>query len=170
MSNVTTPDPITNQERVMVRQTATGFEQGIAAMAGFFTAGPLGAAASWATIRGLQGKWAPWAILGVVGAPVCVIVQAVTIGMLNSASTPSTSQPQQAQNTVKEQVASLPAYNVSTSGGSTLVTKCNNLKAAQQRGDLGEVMNISFMIGFDHDTPFSTEVSEDCASVGVAVN
>lgn len=78
-------DPITNDTRVMVRQTATGFEQGIAAAAGFFTAGPLGALASWGTLRGLQGKWAPWAILGFIGAPVCIGVQAVGLGVMAGA-------------------------------------------------------------------------------------
>ena len=79
-------DPIENNvSRVLVRQTATGFEQGIAAAAGFFTAGPLGALASWGTIRGLQGKWAPWAILGFIGAPVCVGVQLVGLGVVGGA-------------------------------------------------------------------------------------
>ena len=85
MTNLT-PDPIENNvSRVLVRQTATGFEQGIAAAAGFFTAGPLGALASWGTIRGLQGKWAPWAILGFIGAPVCVGVQLVGLGVVGGA-------------------------------------------------------------------------------------
>lgn len=64
MNNVTTTDPVAAQERVMVRQTATGFEQGIAAFMGFFTAGPIGAVAAWGAIRGLQGKWTPWFLLG----------------------------------------------------------------------------------------------------------
>ena len=60
------PDPITsNQQQVLVRNTATGFEQGIAAVAGLVTCGPVGALASWGTIRGLQGKWTPWFIIGV---------------------------------------------------------------------------------------------------------
>ena len=65
MNNTTTPDPITNQERVMIRQTATGFEQAIACTTGFFTAGPIGALAAWGAIRGLQGKWTPWFLLGI---------------------------------------------------------------------------------------------------------
>ena len=81
-----TPDPIENNvERVLVRQTATGFEQGIAAGAGFFTAGPLGALCAWGTIRGLQGKWAPWTILGIIGAPVCVGIQLVGLGVVGAA-------------------------------------------------------------------------------------
>ena len=81
----TTPDPITTQERVLVRSTATGFEQTIAAMAGFFTAGPLGAIASWGALRGLQGKWAPWFILGVPYAIAINIVQLVIIATISGA-------------------------------------------------------------------------------------
>ena len=80
---VTTPDPITTTtERVLVRQTATGFEQAIAGVAGLFTAGPLGALASWATIRGVQGKWTPWFVLGVVAAPVLGVGQIVVVGAM----------------------------------------------------------------------------------------
>ena len=71
----TTPDPITIQERVLVRSTATGFEQGIAAMAGLFTAGPLGSLAAWGALRGLQGKWAPWFILGIPASLALNVVQ-----------------------------------------------------------------------------------------------
>ena len=92
MSN-TTPDPIDNTERVLVRSTATGFEQTIAAMAGFFTAGPLGAVASWGALRGLQGKWAPWFILGVPSAIAINIVQLVIIATVTGAfSEPETKQ------------------------------------------------------------------------------
>ena len=77
-----TSDPVTNQERVLVRSTATGFEQTIAAIAGFFTAGPLGAVASWGALRGLQGKWAPWFILGVPSAIAINIVQIVILATL----------------------------------------------------------------------------------------
>lgn len=82
--NNTTPDPITAQERLLVRSTATGFEQSIAAMAGFFTAGPVGALASWGALRGLQGKWAPWFVLGVPSAIVINIVQLMIIGAILS--------------------------------------------------------------------------------------
>ena len=76
----TLPDPITNnQERVMVRNTATGFEQGVAAAAGLFTAGPIGALASWGAIRGLQGKWTPWFILGVPAAAAINVVNTVAV-------------------------------------------------------------------------------------------
>ena len=83
MSN-TTPDPITSQERILVRSTVTGFEQGIAAMAGFFTAGPMGSVAAWGAIRGLQGKWAPWFILGVPAAIAINVVQLTIIGAILS--------------------------------------------------------------------------------------
>ena len=76
----TTPDPITDQSRILVRQTATGFEQCIAGMAGLLTAGPLGALAAFGAIRGLQGKWAPWTILGTVAAPVLLVGQLAVIG------------------------------------------------------------------------------------------
>jgi hypothetical protein len=56
------------QTATLVRGSVTGFEQGIAALAGLFTAGPLGALASWAAIRGVQGKWTPWFILGIPSA------------------------------------------------------------------------------------------------------
>ena len=75
----TTQDPINTQERVLVRSTATGFEQGIAAMAGFFTAGPIGSVAAWGALRGLQGKWAPWFILGIPASIAINITQLVVI-------------------------------------------------------------------------------------------
>ncbi len=78
----TTPDPITTQERVLVRSTATGFEQGIAATAGFFTAGPLGSLAAWGALRGLQGKWAPWFILGIPASVALNVVQLLIIAAI----------------------------------------------------------------------------------------
>ena len=61
--------PVTTGEKsTLIRHSVTGLEQGIAAMAGFFTAGPLGALASWAVIRGVQGKWTPWFVLGIPAA------------------------------------------------------------------------------------------------------
>ena len=85
----TTPDPITpNTERVLVRNTVTGFEQGIAATAGLFTAGPVGALASWATIRGVQGKWTPWFILGIPASIVLNVVQLLTLGLIIDATYP----------------------------------------------------------------------------------
>ena len=73
--NVVTADPVTNDGRVMVRQTVTGMEQCIAAGAGLITAGPLGAAAAWGMIKGVQGKWAPWTVCGFVAAPILGIIQ-----------------------------------------------------------------------------------------------
>lgn len=67
MSNQQSPTDSGDQATV-VRGEVTGFEQGIAALAGLFTAGPLGALASWAAIKGVQGKWAPWFILGIPSA------------------------------------------------------------------------------------------------------
>jgi len=85
----TTPDPITpNTERVLVRNTVTGFEQGIAATAGLLTAGPAGALASWATIRGVQGKWTPWFILGIPASIVLNVVQLMTLGLIIEATNP----------------------------------------------------------------------------------
>ena len=55
-------------------------------MVGLFTAGPLGAVASWGTIRGTQGKWAPWAMLGCVGAPVLGILQLAVISAASNAA------------------------------------------------------------------------------------
>ena len=82
----TTPDPITTQERVLVRSTATGFEQGIAATAGFFTAGPLGSLAAWGALRGLQGKWTPWFILGVPAAVAINVVNVLIIAAITGAT------------------------------------------------------------------------------------
>ena len=83
----TTPDPIDqNTQRVLVRNTASGFEQGIAAVAGLFTAGPLGMLCSWGAIRGLQGKWAPWFILGIPSAIVLIIIQVALLGILVEAT------------------------------------------------------------------------------------
>ena len=73
--NVVTADPVTNDGRVMVRQTVTGMEQCIAAGAGLITAGPLGAAAAWGMIKGVQGKWAPWTVCGFVAAPILGVIQ-----------------------------------------------------------------------------------------------
>ena len=80
-----TNDPVNDTQRVVVRQSATGFEQGIAAVAGLMTAGPLGSLAAWGALRGLQGKWTPWFILGIPAATVINIVQiaALTPHMMN---------------------------------------------------------------------------------------
>ena len=74
-------DPTDNSHRVLIRNTVTGFEQGIAALAGLFTGGPIAAIASWGAIRGLQGKWTPWFILGI---PSCVVINLINIAILAS--------------------------------------------------------------------------------------
>lgn len=79
-SSIVTTDPVSHNSRVLVRQTATGFEQAIAATAGLFTAGPLGAIASWATIRGCQGKWTPWFVLGLPAFFVINVINIAVIG------------------------------------------------------------------------------------------
>ena len=75
----TVEDPIDNSQRVLVRNTVTGFEQGIAAVTGFLTSGPIGALASWGIIRGVQGKWTPWFIIGI---PLCVIINLINIFLI----------------------------------------------------------------------------------------
>ena len=67
-------DPIDSSQRVLVRNTVTGFEQGIAAVIGLFTAGPIGALAAWGTIRGVQGKWTPWVLLGI---PLSIVINLI---------------------------------------------------------------------------------------------
>lgn len=110
-------DPITEgQTRTVVRQSVTGFEQGIAAGAGLLTAGPLGAVASWATIRGLQGKWAPWTILGFIGAPVCLGVQLIGLGMFGTALDTVTPNRAPQQTSSIEQVQEAPTEGKSPSG------------------------------------------------------
>ena len=69
-----------------MRSTVTGFEQGIAALAGLLTAGPVGSLAAWGAIRGLQGKWAPWFILGVPAAVVINVVQLALLLLITGAA------------------------------------------------------------------------------------
>tara|TARA_B100001121_G_C18599684_1_gene578876 strand:+ start:66 stop:575 length:510 start_codon:yes stop_codon:yes gene_type:complete len=162
----TTPDPITNNvDRVLVRSTATGFEQGIAAVAGLLTCGPIGALASWGTIRGLQGKWAPWFIIGVPSAVVINVVNVAALAVIGSMGTEA---PKQQDVSSSLNSSGLPAYNISDKAGdTTLVQKCQQLQRAQNNNDLGEIMRISGAIGWNHDTPWNTDVDQDCASVGV---
>ena len=141
----TTPDPITaNTERVMVRNTATGFEQGIAAVAGFFTAGPVGALASWGTIRGLQGKWTPWFILGIPAAPVLLFGQLVFLGSV----IPDT---KTSEMTRSEQAA--------------LVTTCSDLRTAQRTDDAQAEIALSWDMGYQHG--IGNDIAGACSSVGV---
>ncbi len=165
----TTPDPISNNvDRVLVRQTATGFEQGIAAVAGLLTCGPVGALASWGTIRGLQGKWAPWFIMGVPSAVVINVVNIAALGVLGSMAPESAPVPAPEVSSIERSFSSdLPSYNVSNTGGTTLVQKCQQIAQAQNNSDFGKVLSLSYQVGADHDTPWNTDVDEDCASVGV---
>ena len=128
----TTPDPITpNTERVMVRSTVTGFEQGIAALTGLLTAGPVGALASWGVIRGVQGKWAPWAILGIPAAPVLGFIQLVTLGAILESSNPSPSYTPSNTSSVQEE-------RVVTRSGVTLA----NYNRIQSGMSYSQVVNI----------------------------
>ena len=61
----------------------------------------------------------------------------------------------------------LPTYNNPTSGSTTLIEKCKRLAVATQQLDLTEVAEISFQIGFEHDTPLTSTPDQDCASVGI---
>ena len=61
----------------------------------------------------------------------------------------------------------LPTYNNPTSGSTTLIEKCKRLAVATQQLDLTEVAKISFQIGLEHDTPWTSTVDQDCASVGI---
>jgi len=162
----TTPDPISNNvDRVLVRSTATGFEQGIAATAGLLTCGPLGALASWGTIRGLQGKWAPWFIIGVPSAVVINVINVAALAVIGSMGTEA---PKQQDVSSSLNSSGLPHYNISDKAGdTTLVQKCQQLQQAQYDNDLGQIMRISGLIGWNHDTPWNTDVDQDCASVGV---
>ena len=71
-----------NQPVVLTQGTATGFEQGTAAVVGLLTAGPLGAVAGWGAIVGFQGKWLPWTLTGVVAAPVIGFFQLVILAAM----------------------------------------------------------------------------------------
>ena len=80
--NCLTSDAVENMGNVLVTSTVTRFDQGIAATAGFFTAGPLGALASWATIRGCQGKWTDWFVLGLPAVITINVLNIALIGVL----------------------------------------------------------------------------------------
>ena len=154
----TTPDPITpNTERVMVRNTVTGFEQGIAALTGLLTAGPVGALASWGVIRGVQGKWAPWAILGIPAAPVLGFIQLVTLGAILTSSSPSPSYtPSNTSQVQQESVYDTP--------DNSLLNKCRQMKVAQDNLEFGEVMSIAFNMGYEHGV---TDADDACEALGV---
>ena len=84
------------QTSTLVRVSVTGFEQGVAALAGLFTAGPLGALASWAAIRGVQGKWTPWFILGI---PSAIAINAFYFGIIYAYTSIATKHPERTEET-----------------------------------------------------------------------
>lgn len=103
-----------DQSATLVRGSVTGFEQGIAAVAGLFTAGPLGALASWAVIRGVQGKWTPWFIVGI---PSAIAINAFYFGIFYGYTTIANSGKQQVSQqrdaiNNRLQIPSEPAANV----------------------------------------------------------
>ena len=169
-ANTTIPTAASTQQAVLIRNTVTGGEQAIAGVAGLLTAGPLGALASWGALRGLQGKWAPWFVLGIPAAPVLGLVQLAVVGAIMSPSkdyTPSAPAPATVERSISSVGASLPSFNQPRNGGeTTLVNKCQRLATAQDSYDFGEVMEISFQIGFEHDTP-NLSVDEACSAVGI---
>jgi len=141
----TTPDPITaNTERVMVRNTATGFEQGIAGVAGMLTAGPLGALAAWCTIRGLQGKWTPWFILGIPAAPVLLIGQLMFLGAV---------------------IPDTKTSELSRSEQAALATTCADLRTAQRTDDVSALASLGWEMGYQYG--ISNDVAGASSSVGV---
>lgn len=142
----TTADPVQNNvERVIVRQSATGFEQGIAAIIGLCTAGPLGALASWGTLRGLQGKWTPWFLLGLPAAPVLLVGQLVVVGA--AMDTPDRD-----------------PRTFSNAERISLQSTCYDLRKAKQQGDVGESFRLGYTIGSEYGT---SDVDGACAAVGV---
>ena len=172
-ANTTIPTAASTQQAVLVRNTATGGEQAIAAVAGLLTAGPLGALASWGALRGLQGKWAPWFVLGIPAAPILGLVQFGVLGALMAPSTdytPSNPEPtsiEQAYTAPSTTSSSLPSFNQPRNGGeTTLVSKCQRLATAQEDNDFGSLMELSFQIGFEHDAS-DLSVDEACSAVGV---
>lgn len=148
-------------------------DQTIAAVLGFLTAGPIGALASWGSIRGFQGRWVPWIFIGVPAAVVINIFNLIALGFLiggDESPVVSPADPSPSVSQSKTEVgppSSLPAYNESNSGGSTLVEKCQAIVAAQNADNLFRVAQLSFQVGFEHDTPWNSDVDEDCESVGV---
>ena len=70
------------QELVYVRGTVTSSEQVLAGAIGLVTAGPLGAFASAFTLKGRAREMGPWTMAGVVGVPVCWLVQGMVLSGL----------------------------------------------------------------------------------------
>ena len=165
--------PLRDNGPVSDTPIVTGTQQSMAAVMGFLTAGPIGSLASWGSIRAVQGRWMLWFLIGVPVAMLINVFNLIALGVLISgdeSSPVSTAEPSAAVDKPKRPVrspSSLPAYNTSNSGGSTLVEKCQAIVAAQKQVNLFRVAQLSFQIGFDHDTPGNTDVDQDCESVGV---
>ena len=83
------------------RAHANGAEQVLAGIIGLTLSGPVGAAASWAAIKGFRGKWFPWLLLGLPMAPICGFASLVLTGgvlggvgsLLNRPSPPTYTRP-----------------------------------------------------------------------------
>ena len=74
--------------------TPSIFEKGIAAFTGFFTAGPIGCVAAFYALKGLNGKWIPWVLLGL---PASVLINVFYVIVLVTAGAVSTEAPQPVQ-------------------------------------------------------------------------
>ena len=148
-----------------VQGTVTGTQQTMAAVLGFLTAGPIGSIAGWGVIRAVQGRWMTWFLIGVPAAMVINVFNLIALGLLIGPEESSVVSPAEPSAPVTE--SKMPAYNVSKSGGSTLVEKCQAIAAAQREGNAFRVVQLSFQVGFEHDTPWHTDVDQDCEQVGV---
>ena len=87
---VTTEVNADGQSLKVVGVASNGEQIGAAAI-GLLTAGPIGALASWGSIRMFAGKWTPWTLTGFIAAPVLNLVQfAMVSAMLSTVPAPST--------------------------------------------------------------------------------
>ena len=69
-------------------QTCTGAELTSAAIIGFFTAGPLGIWASRKALKEFQGKWSAWFMTGLIGAPLCGVIQLMALAAAGTVLSP----------------------------------------------------------------------------------
>ena len=67
-----------SEEVTIIRKDVTWFETCVAGGVGLFTGGPIGALAAGASLRGLQGKWVVWALLGIPGT---IVVNALNLSL-----------------------------------------------------------------------------------------
>lgn len=162
-----------NNGPVSDERIVTGTRQTMAAVMGFLTAGPIGSLASWGAIRAVQGRWMLWFVIGLPAAMLINVFNLIALGVLISGDESSLVSPTEPSASVNQSnrpvrsPSSLPAYNASNSGGSTLVEKCQAIVAAQKQGNFLRVAQLSFQVGFEHDTPENTDVNQDCENVGV---